>query len=89
MPNENSTTMTYYSNISQDTKRLYTEDNKLLFQKEELPLPHKEDPKILAERINKFFTSKIEKIMAALVPTDTHPIDKSYIETEPQTDHNS
>ena len=25
--------------------------------------------------------------MAALVPTDTHPIDESYIETKPQTDH--
>ena len=56
-------------------------------QKEELPSPHEEDPKILAERFNKFFTSKIEKIMAALVPTDTHPIDESYVETKPQTDH--
>ena len=25
--------------------------------------------------------------MAALVPTDTHLIDESYIETKPQTDH--
>ena len=25
--------------------------------------------------------------MAALVPIDTHPIDESYIETKPQTDH--
>ena len=25
--------------------------------------------------------------MAALFPTDTHPIDESYIETKPQTDH--
>ena len=25
--------------------------------------------------------------MAALVPTDAHPIDESYIETKPQTDH--
>ena len=24
--------------------------------------------------------------MAALVPTDTHPIDESYVETKPQTD---
>ena len=76
-----------FSNINQDTKMLYTEANKLLFQKEELPLSHEEDPKILAERFNKFFTLKIEKIMAALVPTDTHPIDESSIETKPQTDH--
>ena len=25
--------------------------------------------------------------MAALVPTDTHPIDESYVEIKPQTDH--
>ena len=25
--------------------------------------------------------------MAALVPTDAHPIDESYIGTKPQTDH--
>ena len=25
--------------------------------------------------------------MVASVPTDTHPIDKSYIEKKPQTDH--
>ena len=25
--------------------------------------------------------------MAALVPTDTHPVDESHIETKPQTDH--
>ena len=72
-----------FSNISWDTKRLYTEANRPRFQKEELPLPHEEDPKILAERFNKFFTSKIEKNMSALVPTDTLPIDESYLETKP------
>ena len=25
--------------------------------------------------------------MVALVPMDTHPIDDSYVETKPQTDH--
>ena len=25
--------------------------------------------------------------MADLIPTDTHPIDESYFETKPQTDH--
>ena len=34
-----------FRNISQDTKRLYTEANKLLFQKEELLLSHEEDQK--------------------------------------------
>ena len=46
-----------------------------------LPLPEAKNPKILAERVNKFFTSRIEKIMAGLVPTETHSIDKSYIES--------
>ena len=45
----------------------------------------RKNPKILAERFNKFFTSKIEKIMAGLVPTETNPIDKSYIESNPMT----
>ena len=27
----------------------------------------------------KFFTSKIDKIMGALIPTDTCPIDESYV----------
>ena len=58
-----------FTNISRDSKRLYTEANKLLFRKETLPLPEEKNPKILAERFNNFFTSKIEKIMAGLVPT--------------------
>ena len=45
------------------------------------------DPNVLAEWFNKFFTSKIEKIMAGLVPTATHPIDESYIESKPETEH--
>ena len=56
-------------------------------ERKNYPYLMKKIKKILAERFNKFFTSKIEKIMAALVPTDTHPIDESYIETKPQADH--
>ena len=74
-----------FTNISRDSKRLYAEANKLLFRKETLPLPEEKNPKILAERFNKFFTSKIEKVMAGLVPTETNPIDKSYIESNPMT----
>ena len=74
-----------FTNISRDSKRLYAVANKLLFRKETLPLPEEKNPKILAERFNKFFTSKIEKIMADLVPTETNPIDKSYIESNPMT----
>ena len=70
-----------FNNISRDSKRLYAEANKLLFRKEALPLPEEKNPKMLAERFNKCFTSKIEKIMAGLVPTEIHPIDKSYIES--------
>ena len=74
-----------FTNISRDSKRLYAEANKLLLRKETLPLPEEKNPKILAERFNKFFTSKIEKIMAGLVPTETNPTDKSYIESNPMT----
>ena len=74
-----------FTNISRDSKRLYAEANKLLFRKETLPLPEEKNPKILAERFNKWFTSKIEKIMAGLVPTETNPIDKSYIDFTPMT----
>ena len=74
-----------FNNISRDSKRLYAKTNKLLFRKEVLPLPEEKNPKILAERFNKFFTSKTEKIMAGLVPTNTHPINKSYIESTPMT----
>ena len=70
-----------FTNISRDSKRLYAGANKVLFRKETLPLPEEKNPKILAERFNNFFTSKIEKIMAGLVPTETNPIDKSYIES--------
>ena len=74
-----------FTNISRDSKRLYAEAKKLLFRKETLPLPEEKNPKILAERFNKFFTLKIEKIMACLVPTETNPIDNSYIESTPMT----
>ena len=36
-------------------------------------------------RFNNFFTAKIEKVMAYFVPTNSHPIDESYIGTKPQT----
>ena len=67
-----------FSNISRDSKRLFTEANTLLLTKEEPPSPDEKDPK---EWFYKFFTSKIEKIMTGLVPTATHPIDESYIES--------
>ena len=87
MPNRNSTTRTYSVTSAEIPKGYRQRPTNYYLKKKELPLPHEEDPKILAERFNKFFTSKIEKIMAALVPTDTHLIDESYIETKPQTDH--
>ena len=42
-------------------------------------------PKVVAEGFNIYFTSKIEKIMEGLVPTETHPTDESYIESTPMT----
>ena len=75
-----------FNNISRDTRKLYIEANKLIFRKEALPLSDEEDPKTLAERFNVFLSSKMKKIMTSLVPTDTHHIDESYIEDEPQTD---
>ena len=74
-----------FNNTSRNSKRLYAEGHTLLFRKEALPLLEEINPKILAERFNKFFTSKIEKIMAGLVPTETQPIYESYIESTPMT----
>ena len=86
MPNENSTTMTYSVTSVEIPKGYIQRPTNYYFEKKNYPYLMKKI-QILAERFNKFFTSKIEKIMAALVPTGTHPIDEPYIETKPQTDH--
>ena len=54
-------------------------------EKKPYPCQKRKTPKILAKRFNKFFTSKIEKIIAGLVPIETNPIDESYVESTQMT----
>ena len=64
-----------------DFKRIYQIANKMLFRNEPLPLPPTSDTKKLADDFNQFFIEKINKIMAGLQPTETHPTDPKYIES--------
>ena len=73
-----------FSNISRDSKNFMQRQKKLLFRKETTPAKW-ERSKNISWEINNIFTSKINKITAGLVPTNSHPIDKAYIETKPQT----
>ena len=68
-----------------DFKKVFKIANKLLFQNEEMPLPPCEDKKTLANQFNSFFMKKIEKIMETLVPTNTHPSNPVYLESEIET----
>ena len=47
-----------------------------------MPLPPCDDKKTLADQFNSFFITKIEKIMEDLVPSDTHPVNPVYLESE-------
>ena len=62
-------------------KKIYQIVNKMLFRNEPLPLPPTSDTKKLADDFNQFFVEKIDKIMAGLQPTETHPTDPKYIES--------
>ena len=53
----------------------------MLFRNEPLLLPPTSDTKKLADDFNQFFIEKIDKIMAGLQPTETHPNDPKYIES--------
>ena len=64
-----------------DFKKIYQITNKMLFRNEPLPLPPTSDTKKLADDLNQFFIEKIDKIMAGLQPTETHPTDPKYIES--------
>ena len=68
-----------------DFKKVFKIANKLLFRIEEMPLPPCEDKKTLANQFNSFFMTKIEKIMKTLVPTNTHPSNPVYLESEIET----
>ena len=67
-----------------DFKKVFDIAKKLLFQIEEMPLPPCEDKKLLANQFNSFFITKIE-IMEILVPTNTHPSNPVYLESEIET----
>ena len=64
-----------------DFKKIYQIANKMLFRNEPLLLPPTSDTKKLADDFNQFLIEKIDKIMAGLQPTETHPIDPKYIES--------
>ena len=64
-----------------DFKKIYQIANKVLFRNEPLPLPPTSDTKKLADDFNQFFIEKIDKIMAGLQPTETHPTDPKCIES--------
>ena len=68
-----------------DFKKVFDIANKLLFQNEEMQLPPCEDKKLLANQFISFFITKIEKIMEILVPTNTHPSNPVYLESEIET----
>ena len=68
-----------------DFKKVFDIANKLLFQNEEMPFPPCEDKKLLANQFNLFFITEIEKIMEILVPTNTHPSNHVYLESEIET----
>ena len=74
--------MNKLSENKHDFKRVFKISKKLLFQNEEMPLPPCEDKKTLADQFNSFFIMKIAKIMEGLVPTDTHPVNPVYLESE-------
>ena len=68
-----------------DFQKVFDIANKLLFWNEEMPLPPHEDKKLLANQFNSFFITKIEKIMEISVPTNTHPSNPVYLESEIET----
>ena len=73
--------------MSINYQQIFEIANKLLFRNEEMPLPPCEDKKTLANQFNSFFMTKIEKIMETLVlvPTNTHPSNPVYLESEIET----
>ena len=64
-----------------DFKKIHQIVNKMLFRNEPLLLPPTSDTKKLADDFNQFFIDKIDKIMAGIQPTETHPTDPKYIES--------
>ena len=69
-----------------DFKQIFEISNKLLYNNEPLPLPPSDNKKNLADQFNKFFITKIDKIMDGLVPTTSHLINNDYIEDKFETD---
>ena len=67
---------------SKDSKAIFKLTNKMLFGKEDLPLPATDNIKELAQEFGNFFDAKITKIMNALAPTAPDQISSDYIETK-------
>ena len=70
---------------SKDSKAIFKLTNKMLFCKEDLPLPATDNIKELAQEFGNFFDAKITKIMNALAPTAPDQISSDYIECDFQT----
>ena len=77
--------MNKLSENKHDFKRVFKIANKLLFKNEEMLSPPCEDKMTLANQFNSFFIMKIEKITEGLVPTNTHPVNPVYLESEMET----
>ena len=70
---------------SKDSKAIFKLTNKMLFHKEDLPIPATDNIKELAQEFGNFFDAKITKIMNALAPTTPDQISSDYIECDFQT----
>ena len=83
------TQRTYYTEKLADNKTdfkwIFEISNKLLYKNEPLLLPPSDNKKNLADQFNKFFITKIDKIMDGLVPTTSHLINNDYIEDKFET----
>ena len=65
-----------------DFKAIFNITNHLLHRDQALLLPPSDNKQQLTNEFNKFFITKIDKVMDNLVPTDNSPIDNQFIEKD-------
>ena len=65
-----------------DFKDIFNITNPLLHRDQALLLPPSDSKQQLTNEVNKFFITKIDKIMENLVPTDDNPIDNQFMEKD-------
>ena len=66
---------------------MYNFVNRLLFRKEQPPLPKAETDYVLAEQFSEFFKDKINTIMTQLQPTEAGQVIPNYIESQYEMEH--